>query len=445
MSKEVGEMVRSRDVVQAEGSARTEGARRATGVRADGAAAGAGALAPGQRWSASRKRDVVLRLLRGESLEALSREAGVEIYRLEAWRERAMAGLELGLKDRHGEPVAEVLDAAKRHIGELSMEIELPPRAGPGRGAAPPFGDAEVATMSETTSAATGRCFGIQRVCQVWERSRSALYARRARAHHHRLGAGPARRGPPPRQSDAQLLAAIRTDLARSPFHGEGHRKVHARLRILDGIRVARPRVLRVMRAHGLLSPHRGRQGAAKTHDGRVITQAPNVMWGTDGVRVFTLDDGWGWIFAAVEHWNAECMGWHVCKVGSRFAALDPIAQGLERLYGSLDADVARGLALRMDHGSQYLSDHFLKQIRYWGIHPSFGFVEEPETNGVAERWNRTLKEQAIHGRIFQNLEAVRAAVADFVERYNQTWRLEKLGYQTPIEAREEYELRQAA
>ena len=298
--------------------------------------------------------------------------------------------------------------------------------------------------MSATTSAATGRCFGIQRVCQVWERSRSALYARRARAPH-RVGPGPARRGPRPRQSDAQLLAAIRADLARSPFHGEGHRKVHARLRILDGIRVARTRVLRVMRAHGLLSPHRGRQGAAKTHDGRVITQAPNVMWGTDGVRVFTLDDGWGWIFAAVEHWNAECVGWHVCKVGSRFAALDPIAQGLERLYGSLDADVARGLALRMDHGSQYLSDHFLKQIRYWGIHPSFGFVEEPETNGVAERWNRTLKEQAIHGRIFQNLEAVRAAVADFVERYNQTWRLEKLGYHTPIEAREEYVLRQAA
>ena len=86
---------------------------------------GADSLAPGQRWSASRKRDVVLRLLRGESLEALSREAGVEIYRLDAGRERAMAGLELGLKDRHGEPVAEMLDAAKRHIGELSMEIEL--------------------------------------------------------------------------------------------------------------------------------------------------------------------------------------------------------------------------------------------------------------------------------------------------------------------------------
>ena len=106
---------------------------------------------------------------------------------------------------------------------------------------------------------------------------------------------------------------------------------------------------------------------------------------------------------------------------------------------------MARGLALRMDHGSQYLSDHFLNQLRYWGIHPSFAFVEEPETNGVVERWNRTLKEQAVYGRVFRNLDEVRAAVAAFVERYNQCWRLEKLAYRTPSEAREQYELRHAA
>ena len=299
--------------------------------------------------------------------------------------------------------------------------------------------------MSATLSEATGRPYGIQRVCQAWERSRSALYARQTREQQRHKGEEPARRGPTPTVSDATLLEAIQADLDRSPFQGEGHRKVHARLRILDGIRVARTRVLRVMRAHKLLSPHRGRQGAARVQAGTIVTQAPNVMWGTDGVRVFTLDDGWGWIFTAVEHWTAECVGWHVCKVGSRFAALEPIAQGLRRIYGALDADSARGLALRMDHGSQYLSDHFLNQIRYWGIRPSYGFVEEPETNGVAERWNRTLKEQAIHGRIFQNLKEVRAAVTAFVERYNTTWRLEKLGYHTPIEARQAHELRRAA
>ena len=101
------------------------GARRATGVPADGAAGEAGPLAPGQRWSVGRKRDVVLRLLRGESLAALSREVGVEIYRLEDWRDRAVAGLERGLQARQGDLVAEALDAAKRHIGELSMENEL--------------------------------------------------------------------------------------------------------------------------------------------------------------------------------------------------------------------------------------------------------------------------------------------------------------------------------
>ncbi len=117
-------MVRSRRVKGA-GSVPTEGARRATGVGTDAAEMGSGALAPGQRWSASRKRDVVLRLLRGEPLDAVSREVGVEVYRLEKWKTRALAGLERGLKEQAGEPLAAELDAAKRHIGELSMENEL--------------------------------------------------------------------------------------------------------------------------------------------------------------------------------------------------------------------------------------------------------------------------------------------------------------------------------
>ncbi len=186
--------------------------------------------------------------------------------------------------------------------------------------------------------------------------------------------------------SDETLLAAIRADLARSSFQGEGHRKVQARLRILDGIRVARTRVLRVMRAHGLLSPHRGRQGHAQTHDGTIVTREPNLMWGTDGVRVFTVDDGWVWTFAAVEPWNAECVGWYVCKVGSRFAALEPIAQGLRRLYGSVDAEVARGLALRMAHGSQYLSDHFLNQIRHTATSSHHWRIIVLSSTGLATR-----------------------------------------------------------
>ncbi len=92
-------MVRSRRVKGA-GSVPTEGARRATGVGTDAAAIGSGGLAPGQRWSASRKRDVVLRLLCGEPLDAVSREVGVEVYRLERWKARALAGLSVNGSER---------------------------------------------------------------------------------------------------------------------------------------------------------------------------------------------------------------------------------------------------------------------------------------------------------------------------------------------------------
>ena len=84
-----------------------------------------GPLLPGQRWSLARKREVALRLLRGEPIDALSRELGVEVYRLEKWRDRALSGMDAGLKEREGDPVADQLDAAMRRIGELSMENEL--------------------------------------------------------------------------------------------------------------------------------------------------------------------------------------------------------------------------------------------------------------------------------------------------------------------------------
>ena len=134
---------------------------------------------------------------------------------------------------------------------------------------------------------------------------------------------------------------------------------------------------------------------------------------------------------------GTECVGWHVCKRGDRFAALQPISMGLAGLYGSTAAGAARGLALRMDHGSQYLSDHFTNQIKFWGIQPSYAFVAEPQTNGVAERFNRTLKEQIIHGRIYRNIAELRDAVRDFVELYNAQWIVEKNGYLSPAQARQ--------
>lgn len=95
-----------------------EGARSATG-------SAAGAAAEIKRWSAGRKKQVVLRVLRGESVDAVSRELAVPVYKLEQWRDRALASIDAGLKERENDPVERQLDEANRRIGELVMQLEI--------------------------------------------------------------------------------------------------------------------------------------------------------------------------------------------------------------------------------------------------------------------------------------------------------------------------------
>lgn len=291
--------------------------------------------------------------------------------------------------------------------------------------------------MSQTISPSAIRPYGLERVCDAWDVSRSTFYSRQKRLMSLEENKRE-KPGPKPGISDNELLAMIRKDIATTPFKGEGHRKIHARLK-RQKARVGRNRVLGVMKANDLLSPHRGIQAPQDPHDGTIITDAPNIMWCSDGTKIFTLDEGWVWIFSVEEHWNAECLGWHVCKTGDRFAALEPVTQAVKKIYGSAGKGVATGLKLRIDNGSQYTSDYFLKQIAYMGVQDSFGFIKQPQTNGVAERFNRTLKEQILSGRAFRDIEEVRDAMRQFVEQYNAQWLLAKLGYQSPLEARQNY------
>jgi transposase InsO family protein len=295
--------------------------------------------------------------------------------------------------------------------------------------------------MAAATSPGAGRVYGVERVCRAFGVARSSFYAwcRRSRGEPG-TAVTRGRRGPKPMIPDEALLAAIRADLARSPWTGEGHRKVWARLRVLDGLRVARKRVLRLMRENALLSPQRQRPRPAEAHDRRITADAPNIMGGTDATRIATVEDGRVWLFAVVEHWNAEALGWHVAERGDRFAAVQAAGMAVKRVSGALAAGAARGVMLRHDHGSALMADHFQHQLRFWGLAPSYAFVAEPETDGVAERFVRTLKEQIVHGRVYRTIDEVRAAVRAFIDRYNAAWLIEKNGLRSPLAARAAWE-----
>jgi transposase InsO family protein len=297
--------------------------------------------------------------------------------------------------------------------------------------------------MSQTCSPSTQRRYGLARVCRVWEVPRSTVYLAQAR---QTAPARPAqKRGPKPRWSDEVLLEKIREVLAASPFLGEGHRKVWARLR-WQGVRTAKARVLRLMREAKLLAPTRvGHAHGPAAHDGTITTETPDQMWGMDATSCLTRREGTATVFVVVDHCASECIGIHAARPGTRFEAVEPVRQGVHTLFGSYEAGVAAGLQARHDHGSQYVSDYFQDELTFLGMTASPAFVREPEGNGVAERFIRTLKEQLLWVRPFETVEELRLALLEFKDRYNREWLCERHGHQTPAAVRAQASRRKAA
>ena len=131
-------------------------------------------------------------------------------------------------------------------------------------------------------------------------------------------------------------------------------------------------------------------------------------MWGTDMTQTVTLAEGVAHVFVAVDHCNSECVGIHADKSANRFQALEPVRQGVRQHFGAIGKDVAAGLTLRHDHGPNYMSDDFQDEIAFLGIEASPSFVRQPEGNGVAERFIRTLKENLLWVQRFETIEELR-------------------------------------
>jgi transposase InsO family protein len=235
---------------------------------------------------------------------------------------------------------------------------------------------------------------------------------------------------------DRQLRAEIHRTIEDSPFTGEGHRKIWARLR-RHGVRTSRKRVLRLMREDGVLAPTpQVRKRAARLHTATITVEAPDALWATDATEAFSDRGGRCAVFVIVDHGSGEVFfdaAWRM----DRFAAADLLREITAERFGSVESAVAAGLALRYDGGPCFRSHHYQAEIDHLGIARSPAYHYEPETNGCAEKAIQTLKEQVLWIERFESFEELRAAVRAFGRLYNREWLLERHGYRTPIEARE--------
>jgi putative transposase len=288
--------------------------------------------------------------------------------------------------------------------------------------------------MSQAISPSSGKRYGLARVSRIWKIPRSTVYFRRQQSQRP-ADWSPRRRGPQGPCSDEDLAKKVRLVIENSPFHGEGHRKVWAKLRF-SGLRTSKHRVLRIMREQGILAHQRVGSRDKIPHDGTIITDQPDEMWGTDMSAAVTLREGSACVFVAVDHCTGECIGIHASKYGNRFEALEPLRQGVREHFGSYEAKAAAGLLVRHDHGSNFMSDDYQKELKFLGIDSSPAFVRQPEGNGCAERFIRTLKENLLWVKAFDTIEELRLALLEFKRFYNEQWIMERHGYLTPTMVR---------
>lgn len=303
--------------------------------------------------------------------------------------------------------------------------------------------------MGNSSSIFARKRYGVERVCTAWAISRSTVYYGLKSASRSEL---PQKRGPKTTVSDQELLMLIQQiikERSQVGFHGEGYRKILFLLRKGNKdrkqVRVAQGRLLRIMGENDLLSPYRWPHRPAKVHDGKITTDAPDIMWGTDMTSIPLITGRKGYVYAVVDHCTQECLGFHVAGDADRYSTFEAVKMAVENVRGNVKESIAFRTILRHDCGSSYLSDYFQNEVRYLGLKSSPAFVRQPQGNGVVERFFKTLKEQLLWLHMYSSVEDLYKAVAQWIKNYNEHWMVQKNMNMSPADSRAKFVIKKVA
>jgi putative transposase len=266
----------------------------------------------------------------------------------------------------------------------------------------------------------------IKTMCRVLEVSRSGFHAWAARAPSARAVA------------DTRLtarIAEIHTD-SRKTY---GSPRVHAELRLEDGVRVGRKRVERLMRRAGLSGQVKRRRGKT-TIRVQGVRSAPdlverdfnptavNRLWCADITYIRTWE-GWLYLASVMDCYSRRIVGWAMADHLRAELVIDALQMAVTRRRPNV------GLVHHSDMGSQYTSLVFTRRCRAVGIEVSMGSRGDCFDNAVLESFHASLKKDLIHRRSWPTKAEARTAVFDYVEAfYNRRRRHSTLGMLSPVD-----------
>ena len=253
-------------------------------------------------------------------------------------------------------------------------------------------------------------------------------------AYHRWEGRAPSQRA----LQDAFLTERIR-EIHRAARGVYGAPRIHAELRMAEGIRVSRKRVERLMREagiSGLVPKKRGRTTirvpGVRVADDLVCRDfrptGPNVLWVAD-ITYLRSWEGWVYLAAIQDTFSRRIVGWAMAEHMKAELVTDALQMALARRQPEA------GLIHHSDQGSQYVSLAFGQKARDAGIAVSMGSRGDCFDNAVAESFFATLKKELIRRRSWPNRRELQSAVFDYIESfYNRERRHSTLGYLSPRE-----------
>lgn len=268
-------------------------------------------------------------------------------------------------------------------------------------------------------------------VCDVLGVARSAVAVKRARSPEWRDGRS-ARK-----VDDSGVLEEIELHVASLPSYG--YRRIWALLRrsreSLGQACVNHKRVYRVMREHALLLRRPGVRRDNRRHDGRVAVKQSNARWCSDGFE-FRCDDGSALrVTFALDCCDREAISWAATTGGhSGDVVRDVMLAAVEQRFGS--TQTPQVIEWLSDNGSAYIDHRTRSFARELGLEPLTTPVRSPQSNGMAERFVKTMKHDYIAFMDKPDVPTALTHLASAFEQYNERHPHKALKYRSPREFR---------
>ena len=216
-----------------------------------------------------------------------------------------------------------------------------------------------------------------------------------------------------------------------------GTRRMAAQVSRELNIPVNRKKIQRIFNKLGWIEPQKTKKEIMKS--GRVLFQpsAPNQLWQTDITYVLCGIDGWCYCFNVFDAFSRKWIS-HVFDVS---APKDTAIQSVVDAVAIAKPDCSK-LIIRTDNGSQYISRDFQKSVTLLGVKQEFIWHHTPEQNGHVESFHKTLKKEYLWPHEFENFQSAQIIIAKAFEDYNSSRIHSALGYLTPDEFMELWEMK---